>query len=389
MWIWLPASQLRPKKHSCGCSFQMHVGVSNWLLHPKLCSFSNQTTSTFWQISLDNLKGNLRIQNPAVWAAVDAKRQEEETSWETTRQRQPRAEKGNREGRHAWETRRQRQPRAAQKTKSWRETQPTRKIMKGDTLGRQEEQPRKEITQRDTLARQGSSQEEIMKGDTLGRQGSSQEQKGNHEGQQQPRIESMKGSKLGRQGGSGSQEQPRREIMGDRRQRQPRAAQKGNRERRHAWETRQRKSSPETKNHEGRQAWETRRQEQPRREITKGDLSLGDKAAVAKSSPDKAAAAAKSSPEGKSWRETILGDKAAAATKSSPEGKSRRETCLGDKAAATSSPYGDFGNQQPSHWEVRTPIASSFLGIAHAKLIRNWSQELHLDQPFRAPTLPN
>ena len=60
---------------------------------------------------------------------------------------------------------------------------------------------------------------------------------------------------------------------------------------------------------------------------------------------DKAAAAAKSSPEGKLGRETILGDKAAAAAKSSPEGKLGRETSLGDKAAAAAnnSPEGKSG----------------------------------------------
>ena len=55
-------------------------------------------------------------------------------------------------------------------------------------------------------------------------------------------------------------------------------------------------------------------QEQPRREIMKGD-KLGDKAA----------AATKSSPEGKSWRETSSGDKAAA------EEQPRREIMKGDK----------------------------------------------------------
>ena len=34
----------------------------------------------------------------------------------------------------------------------------------------------------------------------------------------------------------------------------------------------------------------------------------------------------------------------------------------GDKAAAASGPFSDFGDQQHSHWEVRTPIASSYLG---------------------------
>ena len=34
----------------------------------------------------------------------------------------------------------------------------------------------------------------------------------------------------------------------------------------------------------------------------------------------------------------------------------------GDKAAAASRPCGNFGGQQPSHKEVRTPMASSYLG---------------------------
>ena len=40
----------------------------------------------------------------------------------------------------------------------------------------------------------------------------------------------------------------------------------------------------------------------------------------------------------------------------------RMEIMKGDKAAAASGPFSDFGDQQPSYWEVRTPIASSYLG---------------------------
>ena len=124
------------------------------------------------------------------------------------------------------------------------------------------------------------------------------------------------------------------------------------------------------------------------------ETSLGDKtAAAAKSSPEwrswretslghKTAAAAKSSPEWRSWRETSLGDKAAAAAKSSPAWRSWRETnegrqggsgsqeqprveiMKGDKAAAASRPFGDFGDQQPSHWEVRTPLSGEKLYIS-------------------------
>ena len=34
----------------------------------------------------------------------------------------------------------------------------------------------------------------------------------------------------------------------------------------------------------------------------------------------------------------------------------------GDKAAAASGPFRDCGDQQPNLWEVKTPIASSYLG---------------------------
>ena len=34
---------------------------------------------------------------------------------------------------------------------------------------------------------------------------------------------------------------------------------------------------------------------------------------------------------------------------------------MGDKAAAASQPFGDFGDQQPSHWEAKPPIVSSYL----------------------------
>ena len=111
-----------------------------------------------------------------------------------------------------------------------------------------------------------------------------------------------------------------------RRQRQPRAANKGNHAGRQK-ETRQQRQSTPT--HKGNQE---DRQEQTRREITKGD-QLGDKATVA----------AKSRPEGKSGRENswetkqqwqpraaqkgnqegrIAGRQSTAAAKSSPEGKS-------------------------------------------------------------------
>ena len=84
-----------------------------------------------------------------------------------------------------------------------------------------------------------------------------------------------------------------------------------NQEGRQAWET---TAAAVTKSSRGRErSWETSlgdgSQEQPRREIMKGN-KLGDKAAAA------------ASPEATSGRETSLGDKAAAAAKSSLERKS-------------------------------------------------------------------
>ena len=81
-----------------------------------------------------------------------------------------------------------------------------------------------------------------------------------------------------------------------RRQRQPRAAQNGD--------------------HEGRQG-NSGSQQQPRMEIMKGDK----------------------------WREM-----------------------KGDNAAAASWPFSDFGDQHGSHWELRTPIASSYLGNEEGRL---------------------
>ena len=238
----------------------------------------------------------------------------------------------NHDGRQAWETTQQRQPRA----KSWRET----------NLG-------------DNTAVEAKS--EIMKRDKIGRWGGSGSHERNHEGRQvwdntaaAAKSEIMKGHKFGRQGGSGSQE----------------------------------------RNHDGRQAWETRRQRQPRAKSWR-DTSLEDKAAAAAKSEimkgDKLGRHGSGSqewnhegrqtwettrqwqPRAKSWRETSLGDKAAAAAKSeimkghklgrrggngSQERNHWRGTSLGDKAAAAAN----FRNQEPSHWEIRTPIASSYLG---------------------------
>ena len=151
-----------------------------------------------------------------------------------------------------------------------------------------------------------------MKGYEATREGGSRPtagQNGDHEGGH------MKGRKTneGREGGSGSQEQARIAIMhgdkwrGTRRQRQPRAAQNGDhagRQKKGDKAAAAAKSSPEGRSckeaNEGGQGG-SGSQEQPRMEIMQGDK----------------------------WRETrgqMKGDNAAAAAKSSPEWRSCKET---------------------------------------------------------------
>ena len=91
-------------------------------------------------------------------------------------------------------------------------------------------------------------------------------------------------------------------------------------------------------NHAGRQAWETRRQRQPQKgdklgrhsgcqeQLRKEIMKLGrqgdsDSQEQPRKERERQAWETKRSPEGKSERETSLEDKAAAAAKSSPEGK--------------------------------------------------------------------
>ena len=199
------------------------------------------------------MKGNkLRDKVTAAAKSISKEKSWRQTSWETRRQRRPRAaQKRNQEGRQAWKRRR-----------------PRRETMKGDKLGRQggsggKEQPRMEIIKKNKLGRQGGS-------------GS----------QERPRMEIMKGDKRGRQGGSGSQAQPRIDIMKGRQG--------------------------------GSGVWRFR---------GSATQSLGSK---------------------NPFSFQLSGE--------------WREQSLGDKAVAASRPFGNFGDQQPSHWEVRTPIDSSYLG---------------------------
>ena len=105
-----------------------------------------------------------------------------------------------------------------------------------------------------------------MKADKLGRRQRQPRaaQKGNHEGRH-TWLHGIQG---------GSQEQPRRDYEGRQawdtaQQRRPRAAQNGDEERQ-AWKTRRQRQpgAAQKQRHEARQAWETK---QPRREIMKGD----------------------------------------------------------------------------------------------------------------------
>ena len=236
-------------------------------------------------------KGNLCIQNPAVWAAVDAKRQEQHrhrpqmafpkkqsvfckkheasaffassqvltyhwclrqqimnekklgdqvaaaaksSSKEKGSSGPPRAaQKRNQEVRQAWKRRRQRHARAARK---------------GNHEGSQAWEPRR---QRQPWRQAWETRR-----------------------QRQPRAELMKGDKLGKQ----------------RRQRQPKA-QNGDHEGRQVWQTRRQRQprAPQNrKDHEGRQAWETRRQrhhdylaisgdQQPSHSKVRGPIVKGNK----------------------------------------------------------------------------------------------------------------
>ena len=90
--LWLPASQLAPD-----CNFALKstaVAVASkctslsphWLLHHKLCSFSNKTTSTFRQISLDNPQRKLMHPKSC---GVGGGRREASGIFEILRQRPP------------------------------------------------------------------------------------------------------------------------------------------------------------------------------------------------------------------------------------------------------------------------------------------------------------
>ena len=185
-------------------------------------------------------------------------RADQKEGGETRRQRQPRAaQEGNHEGRQAWET-----------------------SSLGDGSGSQE-QPRREITKGDIPGYMGykaaakSSPEEIMKGDKLGTQRSSG-------GQEQPRME----MKRAKQTGTSSKQQ----------------------------------ISANQQHHRNRNRMQQKQEEQPRREFKKGD-KLGSQGGSGNQEQPTgeiiyAGAATKSRPEGR-W-----GDKAAAAAKSSPGGKS-------------------------------------------------------------------
>ena len=96
----------------------------------------------------------------------------------------------------------------------------------------------------------------------------------------------------------------------------------------------------------------------------KQELSTCDHmaAAAVKSSPERRSwretsledkAAAKSSPEWRSWRETSLGDKAEAAAKSSPERRSWRETNAGRQGGS-----GSGSQEQPRIRQQRRPRAA-------------------------------
>ena len=170
---------------------------------------------------------------------------------ETRRQRQPRpAQNGDYKGRHMKGDKAAAAAKTSPEWRLWRETNEGRQGGSGS-----QDQPRMEIMKGDKWRRQGgsSSQDqprmEIMKGDkwreTRRQRPPRPAQNGDYEGRRMkgdkaaaaaktsPEWRLWRGTNEGRQGGSGSQDQPRMEIMkGDkwretRRQRQPRPAQNG------------------------------------------------------------------------------------------------------------------------------------------------------------------
>ena len=136
------------------------------------------------------------------------------------------------------------------------------------------------------------------------------------------------------------------------RQERPRTSQNGDHEGRQMKGDKWRQEQPRADHngdHEGRQMkggkW---RQEQPRAGQN-GDHE----------GRQMKAGAAKSRPEWRSCRGTNEGRQMkAGAAKSRPEWRSQSETNQGRLGGSGR----DFGDQQPYLWEVRTPIASSYLG---------------------------
>ena len=202
-------------------------------------------------------------------------------------------------------------------------------------------------------------QRAAQKGDHAGRQ--MQEDKAAAAAKSRPEWRSWRETNEGRQGGSSSQEQNGDHEGGEMKRDKAAAAAKSIPEWR-SW-----REQPRMEIMKGDKWRATRRQQQPRAEWRWWRERM---------KRDKAAAAAKSSPEWRPWRETNEArqggsGKLCRGTNEGRQGSSGSQEqngdhewrqMKGDKAAAASRPFGDFGDQQPSHWEVRTPIASSYLG---------------------------
>ena len=307
-------------------------------------------------------------------------------AWETRQQRQPRAaQNGDHEGRQAWKTSRQRAAKSSPEWRSWRETNEGRW-----RETRRQRQPR--------AGQNGDREGGHMKGDKAAAAsiqpfwGSATQSFRS----KNPYSFQLSGERRETNEGRSSQEQARMEILqGDKwRQGQPRAGQNGDHAGRHM------KAGAAKSRPEWRSCRETNggrgSQEQARMEITKGDKwretnaaksrpewrsrrgtneGRQMKAGAAKSRPEwrsrretnegrqMKAGAAKSRPEWRSRRETNEGRQMkAGAAKSRPEWRSQRGTTKGDKWRETRWQRQSFGDQQPNLWEVRTPIASSYLG---------------------------
>ena len=281
----------------------------------------------------------------------------------------------------------------------WRQEQP-RAGQNGDHKGGQMKR-NKWRQERPRAGQNGDHEGRQMKAGAAKSRPEWRSRRGTNEGKQmkagaaksRPEWRSQRETKEGRQmkAGAAKSRPEWRQRKGDKwKQEQPRAGQNGDHKGGQIEGNKWRQERPragQNGDHEGRQmkagAAKSRPEWRSRRETKEGRQM---KAGAAKSRPEwrsqretkegrqMKAGAAKSRPEWRSQRETNEGRQMkAGAAKSRPEWRSCREANEGRPGGSGR----DFGDQQPSLWEVRTPIASSYLWKNHSGLDCRF-QLLHL-----------